>query len=271
MKITFLGTGAAEGIPALRCRCRCCSESREKGGRNIRQNSSIFIEGDSGEKILIDCPMHIKLRLNQYGIDDTQISDLYITHYHEDHTNGLYFLGESQEKNGFAVSAELKIYLPRNAYEKTSFMFNEKSLCSRNIISENDKIRTGDVEFTALNTNHLNRKQGDNNDSFGYLIKEKDKTVAYMVDASKTMPDSTVKILAESKPDYLIYDCTFDDAKNSKGHSDIEGALNLKKMINPDKMIVTHISHRNYIHDELSEIMDRAGIITAYDGMICII
>ena len=268
MKIIFLGTGAAEGIPALRCKCSCCSESREKGGRNIRQNASLYIEGDNGEHVLVDCPMHIKSRLNELGIDDTEITDLFITHYHEDHTNGLYFIGETQGKNGFSVNSKLNIYLPQNAYEKTSFMFNERSLCLRKIVSEKDILKTGKLEFTALNTNHLNRKPGDDNDSFGYLIKDENKVLAYMVDASKKMPESTLKKLSEYKIDCLIYDCTFNDAGSSKGHSDIEGAFNLKKNLNPDKMLITHISHRNYIHDELSEIMDRNGIITAYDGMV---
>ena len=46
MKITYLGTGAAEGIPALFCRCKYCNGVRERGGREVRSRSQIFIDGE---------------------------------------------------------------------------------------------------------------------------------------------------------------------------------------------------------------------------------
>ena len=33
MKITFLGTAAAEGIPALWCECPICQQAKELGGK----------------------------------------------------------------------------------------------------------------------------------------------------------------------------------------------------------------------------------------------
>ena len=50
MKFRFLGTAAAEGIPALFCECAVCKEAREKGGRHIRTRSQALIDDD----LLID-------------------------------------------------------------------------------------------------------------------------------------------------------------------------------------------------------------------------
>ena len=36
MNIQFLGTGAAEGIPALFCQCPLCRKAEAAGGREIR-------------------------------------------------------------------------------------------------------------------------------------------------------------------------------------------------------------------------------------------
>ena len=46
MKITFLGTAAAEGIPALFCNCQCCTEARRRGGKNLRTRSQSLINDD---------------------------------------------------------------------------------------------------------------------------------------------------------------------------------------------------------------------------------
>ena len=43
MKITFLGTAAAEGVPAIFCNCEYCQNARLKGGKNIRTRSQEII------------------------------------------------------------------------------------------------------------------------------------------------------------------------------------------------------------------------------------
>ena len=52
MKITFLGTAAAEAMPATFCNCKYCIEARRLGGKNIRTRSQSIIDG----KLLIDLP-----------------------------------------------------------------------------------------------------------------------------------------------------------------------------------------------------------------------
>lgn len=44
MKIAYLGTGAAEGIPAIFCSCPYCSGVRLRGGKEIRSRSQILID-----------------------------------------------------------------------------------------------------------------------------------------------------------------------------------------------------------------------------------
>ena len=50
MIVKYLGTGAAEGIPAVFCHCNICKHARQKKGRNIRTRSQALIDG----KLLID-------------------------------------------------------------------------------------------------------------------------------------------------------------------------------------------------------------------------
>ena len=52
MKIKFLGTAAAEGIPALFCDCAVCQNARKVGGKEIKTRSQAIVD----DKILIDFP-----------------------------------------------------------------------------------------------------------------------------------------------------------------------------------------------------------------------
>ena len=46
MEFTYLGTAAAEGWPAVFCRCKYCLEAQRLGGKNIRTRSQAIITGD---------------------------------------------------------------------------------------------------------------------------------------------------------------------------------------------------------------------------------
>ena len=50
MKLRYLGTAAAEGIPGVFCDCKVCREARTKKGRFIRTRSQLLLE----DELLID-------------------------------------------------------------------------------------------------------------------------------------------------------------------------------------------------------------------------
>ena len=53
MKIKYLGTAAAEGIPAIFCECANCKRPRMLGGKNIRTRSQAIIDFEAdGYKIM---------------------------------------------------------------------------------------------------------------------------------------------------------------------------------------------------------------------------
>lgn len=81
MKLTYLGTAAAEGFPALFCNCDFCAEARRLGGKNIRTRSQSLINND----LLIDFPADTYHHLLQQGIEGDTIPFLLITHGHGDH------------------------------------------------------------------------------------------------------------------------------------------------------------------------------------------
>ena len=75
MKITFLGTGAADFSPLLE------TEYKNKLGLDQRRSSSILIE----DQFLVDCGPHTLDSLRIQGLDASGITDLFVTHFHSDH------------------------------------------------------------------------------------------------------------------------------------------------------------------------------------------
>ncbi len=83
MKVTFLGTGAAEGVPQLWCRCNNCRVARERGGRHVRRRTATLINDD----LLIDAGPDVAPAAAALGLDLASVRSLLVTHPHYDHLN----------------------------------------------------------------------------------------------------------------------------------------------------------------------------------------
>ena len=81
MKFQYLGTAAAEGIPALLCGCEVCTRSRKLGGRAMRTRTQAIID----DKLLIDFPADTLLHTHIHNIDLLGVNNCLITHNHGDH------------------------------------------------------------------------------------------------------------------------------------------------------------------------------------------
>lgn len=81
MKITFLGTGAAEGIPAVWCECELCKQVKMLGGKDIRRRCTYAVDDDT----MIDFGPDAVRQTQDAGIDLTRLERIIFTHNHPDH------------------------------------------------------------------------------------------------------------------------------------------------------------------------------------------
>jgi phosphoribosyl 1,2-cyclic phosphate phosphodiesterase len=81
VRLTFLGTGAAEGFPALWCRCERCTIARTRRGRNLRHRSAALLNDD----LLLDCGPDLVASALKLGADLAPVQALLVTHPHSDH------------------------------------------------------------------------------------------------------------------------------------------------------------------------------------------
>ena len=74
MIVKYLGTGAAEGIPAVFCHCDVCQYARKHKGRNIRTRAQALIDG----KLLLDFGPDTYMHSLQYDINLADIEVCFI-------------------------------------------------------------------------------------------------------------------------------------------------------------------------------------------------
>ena len=282
MKITLLGTGAAEGVPAFLCNCNTCNVAREKRGKYVRQNCTAYIESISGESILLDMPAQIMMAFDHFHLEDHDLLAVFITHFHSDHTYGMKYLLEAICDNGYQNATTVDLFLPADVYkmlmemkypdQPVVYKENANQFYSVNLITDNKEIAVGPFRVLPLETNHINIhwKPGKVRvETFGYLINDADdKKFAYLIDAPRQLPEQTYEILAKEDVDCLVFDCTFEKTYFPSGHSDIQGIIDVQQKIKPRRTIASHISHRNLGYEGLKKILEKYSIEVAYDGMI---
>ena len=78
MNIQFLGTGAAEGIPALFCNCNFCRSVRLRGGKAVRSRAQVLVDGE----LSIDFPPDAFYHGLGAGVDLSAVRYLLVTHSH---------------------------------------------------------------------------------------------------------------------------------------------------------------------------------------------
>lgn len=82
MKIRYLGTGAAERVPAIFCKCSVCQNAWKKQGKEMRTQTQVLInDGD----LMIDFPGDSYHHMMKYNLSFNDIDSLLLTHWHSDH------------------------------------------------------------------------------------------------------------------------------------------------------------------------------------------
>ncbi|HNC99079.1 MAG TPA: MBL fold metallo-hydrolase, partial [Myxococcota bacterium] len=83
MRLRFLGTGGSFGIPIVGCDCAACASTDP---RDSRLRASVSLQWDDW-KVLIDAGPDLRQQALRAGL--RAIDEVWLTHGHADHTNGI--------------------------------------------------------------------------------------------------------------------------------------------------------------------------------------
>lgn len=275
MKIQYLGTAAAEGVPGIFCECENCKRTKQLGGKNIRTRSQALIDS----KILVDFPADTYMHYLKWNIPLEKIKTCIITHSHMDH---LYPIEIEMRINGYAHISSgkpLTFYSAESGYEML------KSVVEKYNISENDIVLKlvkpfAPFEAEGYGIMPIKATHDEKSTPVIYAIEKDGKSLLYANDTSELCDESMECLRKVQKPfDVISLDCTQanDPIVPYVGHLNLNKCIVLRDEFIKDgiadentKVVLNHFSHNgsDVVYDDFVKIAGEKGFITAYDGMI---
>ena len=276
MKFQYIGTAAAEGIPALFCSCDICREAARRGGKDLRMRSGAIVN----DKLLIDLSPDLFAAKLRFSLDLTGVRNAIITHAHSDHFD--------REMMGFftPTCAHIakegdKFHLWGSAYsasawkEYISTMQMKEPELEKYVVFHTIKpfetIEIEGVKVTALKARHSCPE------SLIYVLEQDGARLFYGNDTGP-LDDETWAWLEkdEGVPFTTVsLDSTMGYPKNNYyGHMSLEENIQTRQRMleigvadENTRFICHHFSHNALVlHRETEEYMKPHGFMIAFDG-----
>jgi len=274
MKLKYLGTAAAEGIPAIFCECENCQKSRNAGGKNIRTRSQALID----DTLLIDFPADTYMHYLMHNFPLYNIKSCIITHSHSDH---LYIDDIVMRKKGFSHLSDSSTPLTFYSWESGYNMIRD--IIEKNSLSESDvkvELISPCIPFFAdgYKITPLRASHSPATSPVVFVIEKDGKSVFYSNDTSEYCEESMNYLKKLGKPlDLISFDCT--EACNTAdyvGHLSFDRAVSLRNILIKENIadektifVLNHFSHngKNVMYDEFVPIAEEHGFKVSFDGM----
>jgi phosphoribosyl 1,2-cyclic phosphate phosphodiesterase len=281
MKLTFLGTAAANAFPEAFCTCENCRAARSEGGRSLRKRSAALINDD----LLIDLGPDIMSASQSHNVDLTNVRYCLQTHPHADHLDLSHLLSRSP---GFGVvgAPRLHVYASSATLEKANQTFR-RDLSGLDLLSQeserelNLKIHrlepmqsfaVGPYRAVAFPSNHA-----PGLGAMLYAVQKDGRTVFYATDTASLLEETWQAFHEHGLQfDLVVMDHTYGPAETGTDHlSARQLAQHIQRMRDEGllsahgRAYATHIAHEgNPPHSELVKFALRHGYEVAYDGLV---
>ncbi len=279
MELLFLGTGAATAMPLPFCGCPVCTAARKLGGKDLRNRSSLLVDG----QMLIDLGPDAVSAAGKFGADFSKIRYLLQTHAHSDHFDPGHLITRHPDYAGFCVTplsivASSKTLTAMNRKlrdeEPSADLFAvdfQKALgLSLTSLKHGQSVTLGEYEITALDSGH-----DPSQEALIFRISKGNSAFLYGTDLLELSP-SAWNILKEEPLDLAILDQTYGEGCNSGGHLDAEQVAKIANRMRREGILksggqiyATHLSHEgNETHQTAEALASAKGYHIAFDGLL---
>lgn len=223
MRVSFLGTGAAGGVPLYGCHCQAC-ERAHADPTAVRQPCCALIETGSTRVLLDAGLMDLQHRFPHGSLDA-----ILLTHFHPDHVQGLFHLR-------WGVGEKLAVHGPRDS-EGCADLYKHPGLLDFQPARKFAPFTLGDLKITPLPLIH-------SKPTLGYAVEGPDGArFAYLTD-TRGLPPKSLAWLRNWGPFELALDCSFPPRPEPANHNDWDLALACVDALQPARTWLTHIGHK---------------------------
>lgn len=277
MKITILGSAAAECWPALFCECDACQTARKTLGKDLRKRTSYLVD----DKLLIDFGPDIYWQVTQYDIDLRKIDGIFFTHSHEDHCNPVELLWR---RKGFSVvTRSVELYANQTAMDKIyKSVFRRDTpegdmatiQINPHVLSPGQTVQCGDYKVTAILAQHAAAPELPLN----FIIQGPDGKTALIGNDSGWWCEESWNTLKNFKLDIAVIEGTMgpkyaEHTVNHLGHkATVKVRDELKQLgclADNALVAVNHFSHNGGgLHADYEAFFHPQGILVGYDGLV---
>ena len=249
MIVTFLGTGTSQGVPVIGCSCEVC---RSLDFRDKRLRTSLHLQTDN-LSIVIDTGPDFRQQMLRESIPE--IHAVVFTHAHRDHVAGL----DDVRAYNFLQKMDIPVYGTKEVFDQIKrefdYIFNSNPYpgIPRLELHEisNEPFSIHGLSITPLPVLHFKMNVQ------GFRIKD----FSYITDANH-IPRETLSLLKGTKT--LILNALQKEEHIS--HFNLQEALDMIALINPQKAYLIHLSHKMGLHKAVEKELPE-GVFLPYDGL----
>jgi phosphoribosyl 1,2-cyclic phosphate phosphodiesterase len=222
MRVSFLGTGAAGGVPLYGCDCGACQRASAQPAL-ARLPCCALIETET-TRILLDAGL---MNLG-HRFPSGSLNAIALTHFHPDHVQGLFHIR-------WGVGQTITVWGPPDT-EGCADLYRNPGLLRFNTTEKFSSFQVGDCLLTPLPLIH-------SKPTVGYAIEGPEGSrFAYLTD-TLGLPPATESWLRAWSQFYMAIDCSFPPCEAPKNHNDLPAALAIIDRLQPKQAWLTHIGH----------------------------
>jgi phosphoribosyl 1,2-cyclic phosphate phosphodiesterase len=264
MRIRLLGTGGADGIPALCGRSPVSDYAREHGGKDVRTRAAALVDGE----LKIDFGPDTLAQVQRDGLDAAEWTAALFTHSDEDHlavSEFQYFLYPfcQNEQLPFAIFGNAEVCrLIRERYPDWPIELHTTKAF--------ESFMHSGYTITPILANHKCDEEAHN-----LVIERDDRKLIYATDTG-IWSDKTFDFLKGAQAHVLVIECTDGFNKSDyMGHLDLNECVGMVQRLREldgladgSRVVTTHHSHQGGArHCDLDTALGRFAIEPGFDGM----